>query len=174
LYSALERVLERLSIGLALVGGVVLVALVVITVVSVTGRALISVGLGPIPGDFELIEAGTGFAIFAFLPWCQMRRGHVTVDILMARLSTRTNLIIDIVANVLMTAAAGLVLWRLYLGMLDKMSYGETTFILQFPVWWPYSAALVGATVFVLVCAFTVVRSVHEFALQPHGRSLRE
>src|SRR3546814_3896475 len=63
------------------------------------------------------------------------------------------------------TCALPIVLtWRLFLGMLDKRSCGETTFILQFPVWWSFAAALLGAAVFTLVCAYTVLRSLREAA----------
>ena len=53
------------------------------TVVSIVGRASLTWAwvLGPVPGDFELVEVGTGFAVFAFLPWCQLKRGHATVDL---------------------------------------------------------------------------------------------
>ena len=48
----------------------VLIALILLTVVSVVGRALFS---APIPGDFELVEIGMAVAVFAFLPYCQLR-----------------------------------------------------------------------------------------------------
>lgn len=50
----------RLSRWAAIVGGIVLVALTLMIVASITGRALIGLGLGPVPGDFELVEMGTG------------------------------------------------------------------------------------------------------------------
>ncbi len=143
-------------------GGAALIAVLLLTVVSIIGRGLIFAGLGPIPGDFELVEAGTAFAVLAFLPICQFHRGHVTVDLFLSRAGRRPNAAIDVVANLLMTGAAGVLTWRLYLGMLDKRSYGETTFILQFPIWWSYAAALLGAGVFALVCAYTVLRSLDE------------
>lgn len=143
-------------------GGAALIALLSLTVVSIVGRGLIFAGLGPIPGDFELVEAGTAFAVMCFLPLCQFHRGHVTVDLFLTRAGRRTNARIDVAANLLMTGAAGVIAWRLFLGMLDKRSYGETTFILQFPVWWAYAAALAGAAVFTLVCAYTVWRSLRE------------
>lgn len=164
---AVERLLERLSAWLAIAGGAALVALTVITVVSISGRALIFAGLGPIPGDYELVEAGTAFAIFAFLPWCQLKRGHVTVDLFLARFGARLNAGVDLVANILMTLASSLIAWRLWLGMLDKKAYGETTFILQFPLWWPYAAALAGAVFAVVVCAYTVWRSLDETLARP-------
>lgn len=171
---SVERLLERLSAWLAIVGGAVLVVLTVATVVSITGRALTSVGLGPIPGDYELVEAGTAFAIFAFLPWCQLNRGHVTVDLFLARFGPRVNAGVDLVANILMTLASGLICWRLWLGMLDKQAYGETTFILQFPLWWPYAAAVAGAGFAVVVCAYTVWRSLDETLARPAAATGRE
>ncbi|MEM9678081.1 MAG: TRAP transporter small permease [Pseudomonadota bacterium] len=147
---------------MALLGGLVLVVITILTVASVTGRSLIFMGLGPIRGDFELVEAGTAFAVFAFLPWCQLQRGHVTVDIAVAGFGPRVMAWLAFVGNVLLTLVAGLIFWRLLLGMADKQTYSETTFILQFPVWWSYLAASVGAGLFALVCAYTAWRSANE------------
>ena len=54
--------------------------------------------------------------------------------------------------------------------VLDKRGYGETTFILQFPAWWSFAAALAGAVVFTLVCAYTVWRSLREARQGDEGR----
>ena len=73
--------LDRGAAGLAFCGGVVLVAIALTTVISIVGRALIPIGLSPIRGDFELVEMGVAVAVFGFLPWCQLNRGHITVDV---------------------------------------------------------------------------------------------
>ena len=161
MYNHLSRSVERLARWTALAGGLVLIAVVVMSCLSITGRALGSFGfdMGPIQGDFELVEIGIGFAIFAFLPWCQLTRGHATVDLFEERLGARLNRVIDFIADLAMCIAALLIAWRLWLGMLDKKSYTETTFILQSPVWISYAAALVGAVVFVIVAIFCVLRS---------------
>lgn len=169
--SRLDRLVERIAFWTAMAGGAALIAALAITVVSIVGRGLIAAGLGPLPGDFELVEAGTAFAVMAFMGLCQFHRGHVTVDIFLVRAGPRANAAIDVVANLLMTAAAGVLSWRLFLGMLDKRSYGETTFILQFPVWWSFAAALLGAVVFTLVCAYTVLRSLREAAPGAAGKA---
>ena len=162
----LERVVgtyvEKLTRWLAILGGLVLSALVLLTVTSITGRALIFVGLGPVPGDFELVEISTAFAVFSFLPWCQYRRGHVTVDIFIGWMSPGKQAFLSFVGNILLTVVSGLIFWRLVLGTLDKQAYNETTFILQFPLWWGYVASILGAGVFVVVSAYTVWRSFNE------------
>lgn len=150
----LSKFVTWLARTLATVGGVALVVITVITVVSITGRAFVKQGFGPIPGDFELVEAGVGFAIFAFLPWCQLNRGHATVDLFTNFLSDGANRFIDVVSEVVMSAVIILIAWRLWLGMNDKMRYGETTFILQFPVWWAFAACMVAAAIAVLVSLY--------------------
>lgn len=160
--AAVDRWVERLAFWTAMAGGAVLVTVMLLTVVSVTGRSLIPLGLGPVPGDFELVETGTAFAVFAFLPWAHVRRGHITVDLFLKSAGTRVNAVVDVVANVLMTAAASVVAWRLWEGLEDKLAYGETTYILRFPLWWAYAASMFGAAVFVVVCAWSVWRSLRE------------
>lgn len=158
----LSGLMSGLARGLAIIGGLALVAITVITVVSITGRGLGAFGLKPIPGDFELVEAGTAFAIFAFLPWAQLNRGHATVDVFTSFLSARANRIIDVISELVMTAVIILIAVQLWHGMWDKVRYGETTFILQFPVWWGFAAAMVAATIGVIVSLYVLVARVQE------------
>ena len=155
----ISRAIALLARILAVLGGICLSALIVMTCTSVTGRALIPLGLGPIPGDFELVEAGMVFTVFAFLPWCHLQRGNVAVEIFTMGLGKGPNRLIDAVADTMMLAFAVLITWRHYLGMLDKQAYSETTFILQFPIWWAYAVGLVGAVIFVIVATYCFIRS---------------
>lgn len=166
------RIVGWIAWGLAIVGGLILVGLVVMSVISITGRGLATYsrtfpflrGLGPVPGDFELVEAGTAIAVFAFLPWCQLRRGHVTVDVFLFWASERTRAVLSLIGNILMTGAAAFIAWRLTFGLMDKISFRETTMILGMPVWYGYTVALVGACAFAVVSLYTVWRSINEVA----------
>lgn len=144
----------------AITGGLVLLCLILMTCISIVGRALISAGLGPVEGDFEFVEAGVAFAIFAFLPWVQFSRGHATVDLLAPLFGATLNRWLDALADVLMMLVALVITWRLALGLLDKKSYFETTFILQYPVWWAYAACLAGAVIWCLVCVYSTSASM--------------
>lgn len=160
----LGALLTPLCRWLAIVGGSILVAIIVLTVLSVSGRALSFIGLGPVPGDFELVEIGAAFAVFYFMPWCQLERGHITVDVLASFLGARLDSWLEVLGNLLMTAVATFIAIRLVYGMLDKMKYGETTFILQLPSWWAYGLCVPAAVLFALVSAYTVWRSVNQAA----------
>lgn len=156
------RAVGGLAKLLALAGGIILAALAVMSVVSIVGRAFSRLGLGPVPGDFELIEAGCAVAIFAFMPWCQFRQGHVTVDLFANYLPRWLWATLAVIGNGAMSLIALIVGWQLWLGFLDKLAYGETSMILEMPIWWGYAAGAAASVVFVLTCFYTVWRSLNE------------
>ena len=135
---------ERLALGMAWAGGGALLLVALITLVSILGRALIPFGLKPLRGEFELVQAGTAFVVCAFLPWAHLKRGHASVAVLSDHFPPFINRLIDLLVDVLMLAMAILLTWRLGAGMLDKLSYGETTFLLRMPLWWAYAICLPG------------------------------
>lgn len=166
MYSFLHRCADGLARGMAYLGGVVLIALVLLTCVSIAGRALVPfrIGPGPVKGIYDMTEIGIAAAVFAFLPWCQLNREHARVDLLKPAFPAGANRLLDLLFDIAMLAVAGVGSWRLYLGMLDKMRYGETTLIAQIPVWQGYLASLVGGCAFALVAAFCVLRSARILA----------
>ena len=137
--------IDRLARWSALTGGVLLMLLMVLVVVSVTGRSLSGMGLGPVPGDYELVEMGVAIAIFFFMPWCYLQGAHATVDLLYMHMPRALQRLIRLVSDGLMLAVWLLLTWRLWAGLLDKFDNQETTFILQMPVWWGFALGMVGA-----------------------------
>lgn len=174
----------RMSRFMAVLGGLVLTALILLTCASILGRLLntlfhgafmqglapgfstwmLATGVGPVNGDYELVEAGVAFAIFAFLPLCQITAGHASVDIFTNFLPERANAFLRMLVEIAFAAVLVLISWRLYDGMIAKMRYGETSFLLQFPVWWAYAASLFGSVVAALVGVYmAAVRTVEFF-----------
>jgi TRAP-type C4-dicarboxylate transport system permease small subunit len=155
----MARVIYWLAAGLALTGGAIMIAITALTVTSIVGRLAIPVGLRPVPGDVEITQAGMAIAIFFFLPWCQLTRGHAIVTILSDRFSIRVAAILEFVMDIVMLAAAAFIAWRLGYGLIDKMGNREQTFILRFPVWWSYAGSLAGAVVAVIVAGYCAIVS---------------
>ena len=175
--------IERLARMFALLGGLVLSALVIRTCLSVAGRslngllhsasvqavfpwaeALLDLGIGPINGDFELVEAGMAFAIFAFLPLCQLHGAHASVDIFTAALPQRAKLVLRTLIDIVFAAVLVLIAWQLFEGLLSKRGSGQTTFLLEFPLWWAYAFSLCGAVVAALVAVYVTGMHVFECA----------
>lgn len=143
----------------AIAGGIALAFAALVTVVSVIGRALIPLGLAPIPGDVELVQAAILFAVFAFLPWCHLERGHAVVAILADRFPVRIGAIIEFIWDVVMVVAAAFITWRFAYGLLDKLSNKESSFILRIPLWIIYAGGMIGAVAFVIVAIYCALRS---------------
>lgn len=153
------RILYRITRVVALAGGGVLALMSVLTTVSVIGRSLFSV---PIPGDFELIAIGTGVSVFAFLPHCQLVRGNVFVDFFMDRAPVPAKTFFDAVGNLLLTLIIALMIWRTSLGGIDMFNVGETTMILGVPIWWTIPLAIACLALLLVVCVYTLGRSILE------------
>ncbi|MEQ8335597.1 TRAP transporter small permease [Nisaea sp.] len=163
----MAALVTRLARFMALLGGAVLLALIAITCISVLGRglntlghsvllndvapglaeALLASGVAALTGDFEIVEAGIAFAVFAFLPICQLSAGHATVDIFTDQLPATVNRVLVAVWEVALTLVVLLIAWRLFDGLQGKYRNGETTFLLQFPVWWAYAASFAASVI---------------------------
>ena len=159
---------------MALIGGVVLLLLILLTCLSVIGRSINTIGhydfvennlgflsailikFSPINGDYEIVEAGVAFAIMAFFPWCMVNRGHATVDIFTSFLPDTGNRFLAFFWEIVFTIALAVISWRMYVGMSDKMRYGETTFLLQTPIWWGYAACFAASLVAALVAIYSL------------------
>lgn len=155
----------RLARAFALLGGLALSVLIVMTCLSVLGRSLnsllhsdvlqgwmpaaanglLATGIGPVNGDFELVEAGMAFAIFSFLPLCQLNGAHASVDIFTSRLPRRLDACLRMVIEMIFAAVLVLIAVKLFAGMESKRSSGQTTFLLQLPLWWGYAISVPGA-----------------------------
>ncbi|RVT52349.1 TRAP transporter small permease [Rubrivivax albus] len=149
-----------ISRAMAWFGAFVLVLLAAMSVISIAGRALSGLGLGPVPGDFELVEAGTALAVFSFLPWAHLKRGHAVVDLMWRVYPAPMRRMLDILADALMFALWVLLVWRMGVAMLDYRDNGEVTFILQFPVWWGYAASMVPATLGCVVYGWRLLETL--------------
>lgn len=146
--------LRALARAFALGGGAILVALTLMSLVSVTGRALLG---SPVPGDFELVQIGCGAAIAAFLPHCQLQGGHIIVDFFTVRASRRVQGRLDALGALLLAIVMGVLAWRTASGMASVRAGGEVSMIVGFPIWIGY-AAIVPSLVLAALVALATAR----------------
>ncbi|KUP95002.1 TRAP transporter small permease [Tritonibacter horizontis] len=179
----MHNYMTALARTLAMIGCAVLTLLILLTCVSIAGRLLngvfhsdwmeatmpqladwLAARIGPVNGDFELVEAGVAFAIFSFIPLCQITAGHASVDVFVTNLSPRVNRLLRMGTEIVFALVLLLIAWRLAAGTLSKFQNGETSFLLEFPVWWAYAASLVAAVVAAIVGVYMAwVRSYEAF-----------
>lgn len=153
----MSRTLDLLARAFAFAGGVVLVAMTGMSVVSIAGRTVLS---RPLAGDFELVQAGCAVAVAAFLPYCQLRRGNIIVDFFTVRASPRVQAALDALGALLLAAVMALLAWRTAAGMLTVKAAGEITMIVGFPVWLGYAAIVPSLALTALVGLATALEAL--------------
>ena len=178
----MHRLIQTLARLTALIGGLVLLALIILTTLSIIGRSInklmhsgffqdqlagmsewvLGLGVGEINGNYELLEAGVAFAIFSFLPICQLYGSHATVDVFTAALPDRANRWIAAFWEVVLAAVIILIVWQLYGGMERYIRNGQTTLFLQFPVWWAYAASFAAGVVASITAVYCAVVRIAE------------
>ena len=153
------RVLYLISKWMAVFGGVLLFILAILTTVSVFGRKFLD---APVPGDFELVAIGTGIAVFACLPYCQLMRGNVLVDFFMNNAPTRAKTIADIVAGLIFLAVGSMLTWRMVYGAIDMHEVNEVSMTIGFPRWTTFPISILFMSFLVVIIIYTIGRSVAE------------
>lgn len=136
-----DRALQRLCDASATIGGVVLVAIACVTVVSVVGRAFFS---HPILGDVELVQLGCAVVVASFLPYTQFRHANIIVDFFTTGTSEKTQSWLDAFGTLLYTLVLGLVAWRVAVGGIDIKANQETSMLMALPLWIPYMLMVPG------------------------------
>jgi TRAP-type C4-dicarboxylate transport system permease small subunit len=153
----------------ALAGGIVLVALVVMTGTSALLNLLFN---KPVPGDFEIVKHGVAIAAFAFLPYCQLSHANVTVDIFTESMSDRAKSAMVLLASLIAAIVAIALFRQMWLGMLDYIQYGEAMVSVPIKLWTAFPPALVSLVLLFVASLITageswaVVRRTGKQALQ--------
>ena len=126
--SALAAAFEG-TFGLA--AGLVLFALMSITVVDVVGRYLLN---APLPAGYELIQIGMALIVFAALPVCTARNEQIRVEVFQLifprRLRARLNALSLVISLVVILGFVWLLLQRAR----SFFEFEETTQNLQVPL----------------------------------------
>jgi TRAP-type C4-dicarboxylate transport system permease small subunit len=131
------KTLENLAKLCAILAGVLLVFITLMTCTSVVGRELVG---KTIVGDFELSGAAAGAAIALFMPWCQFKRGNIMVDFFTAKASESAQHKMERMGAFLLAVVMALMTWRTTLGGMNAWTSNSGTMMLNFPEWMIYSA----------------------------------
>lgn len=131
------KILSLLARACAILAGVLMTAITLVTCASLIGRNTTGVTL---LGDYELTAVTAGAAVALFLPWAQLRRGNIIVDFFTAKLSEGANAGLDRLGALILALVMLLLAWRTVIGCLNAFDAQTTTMMLGFPEWVVYAA----------------------------------
>jgi len=154
-----ESVIYSINRVTAVIAAVVLAGMMLLTVGDVVGRYFFN---NPIKGTWELI----GFLLICAGTWglgyCQMERGHISVNIILNRFSQRVQAIILSFTYLIGLAAFSIVCWRMFMLSYKyfTMPRGNVSDTLELPLA-PFMLILsIGAGLIALVLIIDLIRSL--------------
>ncbi len=155
--------LNKLAKLCAVLAGVLLTAITLMTCVSLIGRNTTG---WTIVGDFELSGSAAGAAIALFLPWCQVRRGNIMVDFFTAKASAATQLKLDRLGALLLGLCMALMTWRTVVGGLNAWTSKAGSMMLGFPDWVVYVGMVPPLALTTLIALAQAAKGFDEEAAQ--------
>ena len=156
---AFGRALHKICTSLAVVGGLLACVMAIMVTVSVTGRYLFS---EPVPGDYDLVGIISGTAVFAFLPYCQLRRGNVVVDFFTTSMPARGKAFLDGIGTLFYLIIAVVFTWRMYFGMIEMRDNNEVIAAFNFYRWSTIPLNIICMLVLIVVIFYTLTRDIND------------
>jgi TRAP-type C4-dicarboxylate transport system permease small subunit len=140
------QTLEKISVFanrvLAVVAGLALVAMMLVTVADMVLRVLDR----PLAGTYEVIGWLAAVSTALALGYTQANRGHVSINLLLVRLGSRTRAVVECLMDLASMLLLAAVAWQVavYAGVLrESGSLSETLKLIVYP--WVYVVAVGGA-----------------------------
>lgn len=167
-FGPVGRVLIAASKAGAMIGGTIFVALVAMSIVSITGRKLLS---APVPGDVELLQLFAAIAASTFFSWCHLVGGDVKVDFFTQNLRPALVHLLDALGSLLVGGFGALVAWRTAMGAMTVRAAGEETMILGLPQWWGPALMVPGFALLALAGTYMAGRHLAKAMTAGEARS---
>jgi TRAP-type C4-dicarboxylate transport system permease small subunit len=163
------KILELLAKACAVLAGVLLIGITLMTCISLIGRNTTG---WSIVGAFEMSGYAAGAAIALFMPWCQYRRGNIIVDFFTAHLAQPKQDVLDRFGALMLAAAMGLMAWRTTIGGINAWKSQAGSMIMGVPEWTVYVCMAPALTLTAVIALVQAVRGfpTHE-AQMVEGRA---
>ena len=152
----MDRISNFLIRMLALLGGIFLVGMIVLTCANIIFRIV----WVPILGTFELMGF-FGAIVTAFaLGYTQMKRSHIAVDVLINKFSKKTRKVIDVINHTTCFLFFCVAAWQIAQKATTLMNTGEVTETLRI-IYYPFTYGVaLGCAVLSLVLLLGLIRSL--------------
>ncbi|MBW1636958.1 MAG: TRAP transporter small permease [Deltaproteobacteria bacterium] len=139
-----RKMLVLLSDKLKVVGAVFLFGMAILTCLDVIGRLL----KHPIFGSVELVSFMGVIAIACSLPFTHMEEGHIGVELVVRKFSSKVRNIIKLCTETLSLILFSLVTWKMFAHGMKVRNSGELSMNLQLPEY---------MIIFLLACCLVIL-----------------
>jgi TRAP-type C4-dicarboxylate transport system permease small subunit len=155
--------LEKLAVWWAILGGVVLLAIVGVTATNVGAFGLDKIArlfgatVSGLPGYEDFVRLAISGAALMLFPYCQLKRGHVAVDLFVNMTPRPVRRALDAVSLIAMAALALFLAYGMVLGLLETRADGALSRVLGWPEWPFYLPGIASLLLWAAIAAQQVV-----------------
>jgi TRAP-type C4-dicarboxylate transport system permease small subunit len=143
LFNSVVQWISRIGI---IISSVILAAMMCLTAVDVILRYCFNKPLG---WSYEITELLLVFIVFSGLLYVQMKKGHVSVDILVSRLPAKSKYIVEVIVTIISFVLVSLMAWQTFVAVQGQMESNLSTGILRMPI---YPFVVVAACGIAMLC----------------------
>lgn len=163
------RFIEKLSYGTGYAAGLVLLAIIVLTMVEVVSRYVLR---NPLILSDELGGYAMVAVSFLGLAYCAQEKGHIRITFIVERLSPRTTGYLRIASLILGLAFISVAAWVSWQYLADSFARNmRSNSMLMTPLKWPQMAMPIGFTLFALILLGQLVKALQRLR---EGRTVDE
>jgi TRAP-type mannitol/chloroaromatic compound transport system permease small subunit len=156
--SWLRRWVQRLAVGMVLLGSVGMMLSMLICVADVIGTNFFG---WPVPGTLEITESTMVLIVFGALAYTQEKRGHIRVEILHGYMSPRIRSFMDAVTHLLALVFFVLLAWQSIGELTYSWEMKEATMgAIRFPLYPARLLLTLGATLLIAQLTLDVILDV--------------
>lgn len=161
--------LQRVATYWALLGGLLVIAIVLVTTVNVSAFILDSllkpfgIFVPALPGYEDFVRLAISVAALSFFPYCQMKRGHVAVELFVQSFPRLLRDGLDRLWLFLTSGLAVFLAYWMWVGMLETRDDKNVTSILGWLEWPWYFPGVVSMALWALISLSQA------FGDKPHG-----
>ncbi len=149
--------MEHLLKLVALLGGVILFAIMALVSVAVFYRYILN---EPILGDTELVEIGMSLVVMMAMPFVTLTNNHIRVDVFDNSLGSAGRFLADIFARLIGCFVLTLLIIKTWDKTLEAIEYEDVTNMIELPIWIPYGAITIGFGLTVLVLIVQLIQQL--------------
>ncbi|MDH3241426.1 MAG: TRAP transporter small permease [Alphaproteobacteria bacterium] len=151
--------LEKIAAAWAIAGGAVLLLIALVTVTNagaflIDRLARLAGGtVAGLPGYEDFVRLAVSGAALMLFPYCQARRGHIAVDLLVARLAPALRRALDRLAGLGIAALALFLAYWMAVGMVETRADHALSRVLGWPEWPFYLPGIVSLLLWAAIAA---------------------
>jgi|TARA_R110002126_G_scaffold152587_11_gene299691 TRAP-type C4-dicarboxylate transport system permease small subunit len=158
------KLIERLASHWALLGGIVVFAIMIVTSVNVGAFGLDRIArmygtnISALPGYEDFVKLAISGAALMFFPYCQLQRGHVVVDLFASSFPAGIVRFLDRLWLVAIVLLALFLTYWMILGMAETRDDSVLSPVLGWPEWPFYLPGIASLILWACVAILQAVR----------------